>query len=137
MRDLDALPVLALVEEEAAAADALAHSARGVLFRDAPTPRLASALRALAHGNIVLDESLTALLRPRGGMDAPTEPLTARETEVLQLLSLGLSNKEIAGRLGMSEHTAKFHVNGILSKLGAGSRTEAVVRAARTGLLIL
>ena len=137
MHDLDAIPVLALVDEESSAAEALAQSARGVLFRDAPAPRLASALRAIVHGNIVLDESLTSLLRPRSTAGAPAEPLTAREAEVLQLMSLGLSNKEIAGRLGMSEHTAKFHVNGILSKLGAGSRTEAVVRAARTGLLIL
>jgi DNA-binding NarL/FixJ family response regulator len=60
------------------------------------------------------------------------EELTAREREVLALLSRGLSNKQIAGELDISEHTAKFHVNAILGKLGAASRTEAVVVAVRT-----
>jgi DNA-binding NarL/FixJ family response regulator len=65
------------------------------------------------------------------------EPLTSRELEVLQLLVEGVSNKGIAERLGISEHTAKFHVNSILGELGAQNRTEAVTRAARTGLIIL
>ena len=58
--------------------------------------------------------------------DPADEELTAREREVLQLVALGLPNKTIAGRLGISEHTVKFHVAAILAKLGAGSRTEAV-----------
>jgi DNA-binding NarL/FixJ family response regulator len=65
------------------------------------------------------------------------EVLTPREQEVLQLLAEGLPNKTIADRLYISEHTVKFHVNAILSKLGAQSRTEAVVRATRLGLLLL
>jgi two-component system nitrate/nitrite response regulator NarL len=68
-----------------------------------------------------------------GGPDA----LTAREREVLALLAEGLGNKAIAARLDISEHTAKFHVNAILSKLGAGSRAEAIVLAARRGLILL
>jgi DNA-binding NarL/FixJ family response regulator len=56
---------------------------------------------------------------------------------VLALLADGLTNKAIAARLGMSEHTAKFHVNAILGKLGASSRAEAIVRAARMGLIVL
>jgi DNA-binding NarL/FixJ family response regulator len=67
----------------------------------------------------------------------PAEGLTVRETEVLSLLAEGLSNKGIAARLGISEHTAKFHVNAILSKLGAESRAAAIVRAARLGLVAL
>ena len=63
--------------------------------------------------------------------------LTRRESEVLALMADGLSNKEIAQRLTISDHTAKFHVNGILGKLGAQSRTEAVVLAARRGYLTL
>jgi DNA-binding CsgD family transcriptional regulator len=62
-------------------------------------------------------------------------PLTRREREVLQLLAGGMTNKEIAARLGVTDHTIKFHVNGILGKLGAVTRTEAVVEAARRGLI--
>jgi DNA-binding NarL/FixJ family response regulator len=63
------------------------------------------------------------------------ESLTPRETEVLDLLSQGLSNKEIAARLRVSGHAVKFHVNSVLAKLGARSRTEAIARAARQGLV--
>jgi DNA-binding NarL/FixJ family response regulator len=69
--------------------------------------------------------------------EALLEPLTAREQEVLPLLAEGLSNKAIAAQLQISEHTAKFHVNAVLTKLGAQNRVEAVVRAARIGLLSL
>ena len=67
----------------------------------------------------------------------PAEPLTARELQVLRLLAEGLANKAIAQRLAISEHTVKFHVNAIMGKLGADSRTEAVVRASRLGLILL
>jgi DNA-binding NarL/FixJ family response regulator len=86
----------------------------------------------------VLDAALSAaLLAPRDRVPAPSEELTARELQVLQALAEGLPNKAIALRLGISEHTIKFHVNSILSKLGAQSRTDAVVRASRLGLIIL
>jgi NarL family two-component system response regulator YdfI len=65
------------------------------------------------------------------------EPLTARERDVLQMLSQGLGNKEIAARLKISEHTVKFHVASILGKLGASTRTEAVSVALRRGLILL
>jgi DNA-binding NarL/FixJ family response regulator len=67
---------------------------------------------------------------------ATVEHLTPREQEVLQLLAQGLSNKLIAGRLGISDHTVKFHLNAILGKLGAQSRTEAIAQAARLGLVL-
>ncbi len=71
-------------------------------------------------------------------LDSPTyEPLTWRELEVLSLIAEGLPNKGVAQRLGISEHTVKYHINAILGKLGAESRTEAVTRAARLGWLIL
>jgi DNA-binding NarL/FixJ family response regulator len=140
-------PVLALVADEDLAAEAHAAGARGLLFRDVGPGRLAAALRAVAEGLAVLDIALADLLLPPAddGEDPaepapggePTEPLTPREVEVLQLLSQGLSNKQIAARLGVSEHTAKFHVAAILGKLGAEGRTDAVVRAARAGLILL
>ncbi len=142
-------PVLALLADEELAADAYAAGARGFLFRDASPGRLAAALRALAQGLVVLDASLANLLSPASEdagdpADAPdtppvepAEPLTPREVEVLQLLAEGLSNKQIAARLAISEHTAKFHVAAILGKLGAETRTDAVVRAARAGLILL
>jgi DNA-binding CsgD family transcriptional regulator len=67
----------------------------------------------------------------------PVEPLTPRERQVLQMLASGLANKEIAAKLNISEHTAKFHVAAILGKLGAGTRTEAVTMAIRAGLVLL
>jgi DNA-binding NarL/FixJ family response regulator len=63
------------------------------------------------------------------------EELTARESEVLRLVSMGLGNKEVAGRLAISEHTVKFHISSILGKLHAGSRTEAVSLGIRRGLI--
>jgi two-component system, NarL family, nitrate/nitrite response regulator NarL len=142
----DGPPVLALAAEEGAAAEALAAGVRGLLFRDAEPTRIAAALQAVAAGLLVLDEGLAApLLRQpdaigaggAGDLDDPVEPLTPREVEVLQLLAQGLSNKLIGKRLGISEHTAKFHVNAILGKLGAQGRTDAVVKAARLGLVLL
>ena len=77
-------------------------------------------------------------------LDAPlqveeqlVEPLTEREAEVLQLLAQGLTNKQIAFTLSISEHTVKFHVSGIYAKLGATNRTEAVRLGVRQGLIIL
>jgi DNA-binding NarL/FixJ family response regulator len=131
--------VVVLVADEEIAAEALAAGARGILPREAGPGRIAAALRAVSRGLVVLDDEFAAaLLRPRGPVaSALVEPLTARELEVLQLLSEGLSNKEIGSRLGISESTAKFHVNAITGKLGANGRTDAVVRAARLGLFVL
>jgi two-component system, NarL family, nitrate/nitrite response regulator NarL len=133
------IPVLALLDAEGEAVEALAAGARGVLSRAADGERLALALQALSRGLMVFEEGLAAsLLRsPPPGLPDLVEPLTPRELEVLQLLSQGLSNRMIAQRLGISEHTAKFHVNAILGKLGARSRTEAIVQAARLGLVLL
>jgi len=93
----------------------------------------------VVSGLYVLDQTIApALLRltPVEPDDA-VEPLTPREQEVLGLLCLGLTNRAIAGRLAISEHTAKFHVNAVIAKLGVGSRTEAVVKAAHLGLVVL
>jgi DNA-binding NarL/FixJ family response regulator len=151
-RGLDALaelpvPALVLVGEEEDAAGALGAGARGALLRTSDPASLWAALVAVRAGLIVVDGAfapapLTASTSPSAGAagralsGSPTE-LTAREREVLALLSRGLSNKQIAQRLAISDHTAKFHVNGILGKLGAATRTEAVVIAARQGLVAL
>jgi DNA-binding NarL/FixJ family response regulator len=133
------LAVVALVHHDEDAAEALAAGARGALSRVADGPHIAAALAAVREALIVVDDALApAVLRPRPPRPAAlAEPLTPRESEVLQLLAQGLPNKAIAERLGISDHTAKFHVNAILGKLGAQTRTEAIVAAARLGLVLL
>jgi DNA-binding NarL/FixJ family response regulator len=134
---LPATPVVAVAADDAQAADAIRAGARAVLFRGARADALAAAAVAAAHGLAALDASLAAdwLRPPEAAVGA--EGLTAREREVLGLLAEGLANKAIAARLGISEHTAKFHVNAILAKLGAESRSAAIVKAARLGLVAL
>jgi DNA-binding NarL/FixJ family response regulator len=133
--DVD-VPALVLVCDGTGAAEALASGARGVLARTAAPRRMHAALHAVAEAEIVIDDVFAdELLRhPRAEVQM-IEPLTAREREVLRLLASGLTNKEIAQRLGVTDHTIKFHVNGILGKLGAATRTEAVVEAARRGII--
>lgn len=115
------------------------------LRRDATGGEIVEAIHAVGGGLVALDRRLAgSALGVAGVAPAPDdggteieEPLTPREIEVLQLLAQGLPNKTIARQLHISEHTAKFHVSAIMVKLGAASRTEAVTRAARRGLLVL
>jgi DNA-binding NarL/FixJ family response regulator len=132
-------PVVALVPDETYAVEAQMAGARGLLPRDSSAERLVAALTAAAWDLIVLDPSLAAPLLGTRDSSSPSlvEDLTPRELEVLGLLAEGLPNKAIGLRLGISEHTVKFHVNAVLGKLGAQSRTEAVVRATRLGLILL
>jgi DNA-binding NarL/FixJ family response regulator len=133
----DGVPLVALAATARDGAEAVRAGARSVLLRGAPGEVVAAALLSAARGTVVLDPALAAAwLRPPGPA-APGEGLTAREREVLALLAEGLGNKAIAARLGVSERTAKFHVNAILGKLGVESRSEAIVHAARTGLVTL
>jgi two-component system, NarL family, nitrate/nitrite response regulator NarL len=131
------VPVVVLVTDAGQARAALAAGARAVLTRHTEPVRLEAALRAVHQGLVVVDDIAGPLVRPRSSVLPTAETLTPRETEALQLLSEGLSNRQIAERLGIGERTAKFHVNSILAKLGALSRTEAVVLAARLGLVTL
>lgn len=129
------VPVLALVDSAERARELVRAGALGVLHRDSSAERLAAASVAVASGLTVLDpEALRALLEP-SRVDAGV--LSAREHQVLELVADGLSNKLIADRLGVSEHTVKFHVRSLLDKLGADTRADAVARAARRGLLSL
>jgi two-component system nitrate/nitrite response regulator NarL len=135
-------PFVFLLPDEAYAREAWTAGARGLLLRDVARARLAAGLAAAAQGLSVMDPAFLAALAPapiedEAGGPRLAEDLTARELEVLHLMAEGLPNKTIAYRLGISEHTVKFHVNAILGKLGAGSRTEAVVRATRLGLILL
>ena len=112
----------------------------GFVGTDVEAETLAAAVQALAAGLSVFDVSASAILRfapGSGGGDQSDVSLTPRELEVLEAIALGLPNKGIALRLGISEHTAKFHVGSILAELGAASRTEAVMIATRKGLLAL
>ncbi|MCB9763465.1 MAG: response regulator transcription factor [Alphaproteobacteria bacterium] len=128
--------VLALASAPAQARRALAAGAHGVLPRAVDPERIALALRAIASGMRLVDAAFAnALLPAPAPPRALPEPLTPREQEVLEALSRGLSNRGIARALGISEHTAKFHVNAILGKLDARTRTEAVVSGIRAGLL--
>ena len=130
------VPVLALVGDPARARELLRAGVQGVVQRDASSEMLTAASLAVANGLAALDrESLQVLLSPAVPPDSGV--LTARERQVLDLVADGYSNKLIAERLGMSEHTAKFHVRSLLDKLGADTRTEAVARAVRRGLLAL
>jgi len=132
------IPTLALVSDEESAWSALRGGALGALFRNTEGERLLAALHAVNAGLGVLEPSLVSgLLRARLGAPSETLGLTPRELEVLGLMAEGLSNKLIGERLKISDHTAKFHVTAILNKLGAETRTEAVVLAARRGLLML
>jgi len=133
------LPIVALVVTIEFAVSVLNAGALGVLPQDSESDTILAALNAVTQGLLVVDASLRpALLRDSdGGSDSPTEELTPRESEVLQLLAQGLANKAIAAQLGISQHTVKFHVNAIMTKFGAQSRTEAVIRATRAGLVIL
>ena len=132
-------PVVVLIHDSETAADAWAVGARGVLDRDASLPALTAAIRAAAEGLSVAGGGLRAGSSPESRVphNLPTEPLTAREREVLQLVAQGLANKAIAARLEITEATVKFHVNSLMRKLGAQSRTDAVVRASRLGLVVL
>ena len=131
------LPVV-LLSDERLTARLVGLGVRAVLPREAALEQIVAALYAAAAGLIAVPAE--AVPAEAGSSMIPTsesgvDNLTPRELEALEMLAEGLSNKQIAAHLNISEHTAKFHVNSILSKLSAGTRTEAVMRALRRGLL--
>lgn len=127
--------------EGAWVAQLLASGARSVLRRDCSGRQLAAAVQAVAAGLTALEpEMAQALLRSPLDtieLEPGEEELTPRETEVLRMMTAGLSNREIASALGISEHTVKFHITSIFGKLGTSSRTEAVTEGIRRGLVLL
>ncbi|HET7563900.1 MAG TPA: response regulator transcription factor [Gemmatimonadaceae bacterium] len=138
-----ALVILSDAPENGAMAELFRSGVRAVLPRDAGADEIFVAIEAAALGLAVLhDDDLVALLphRPvatRGLVSAPAQALTPREIEVLTMLAEGLGNKQIAARLGISEHTVKAHVAAIFGKLGVSTRTEAATLGARLGLIML
>jgi two-component system nitrate/nitrite response regulator NarL len=131
-------PIVALLGDPVIAGQAWAAGARALLHRDVTPARLGAAVHAAVEGATVLDDAFAEALLRRPDLAQPLrEPLTPREGDVLRLLAEGHPNKAIASELGVTENTIKFHVNAIFGKLGVQSRTEAVTRAARAGLIPL
>jgi DNA-binding NarL/FixJ family response regulator len=125
--------------------DALCAGASGFLLKDVTAERLFDAVRVIAAGEALLAPAVTRRLisefarirpRPDGAPAAPLSTLTPRETQVLRLVAEGLSNPEIAARLVVTEETVKTHVSRMLSKLGLRDRTQAVVTAYESGLVV-
>ena len=137
--------LLADVADPRTVVRALRAGVRGVLPREAGVDEIVAAVEAVSAGLLALPADLAIELlgaaapEPAGAAAASTAGavLTPREREVLALLAQGLANKAIAPRLHISEHTVKAHVASIFEKLGAGTRAEAVVTAARLGILML
>jgi DNA-binding NarL/FixJ family response regulator len=128
-----ALPVLWL-GGDARPSRAHMRGPAGWIATDADDARLAAAVRALAAGLYVMDDAGSSeLSAPAAASGLPNDPLTPRELEVFELLAKGLANRDIALALGISSHTAKFHVAQILEKTGAATRTEAVRQGLRLG----
>jgi len=114
---------------------ALGAGATGYLLKDASSDELAAAVRAVAAGTAVFARSVAERMLDRS--QHPDESLTPRETEVLDLLAGGWTNRAIAGRLHMSESTVKTHLVRVFVKLGVDSRAAAVAEAARRGVIAL
>ncbi len=136
--------VLTTFDEDAAIFDGLRAGAIGYLLKDAPTDKLYEAIRAAARGETVLQPSVAARVvaqftrlsdQAPAWAQALTEPLSARELEILRLLANGSTNREIAAQLVLAEGTVKNHVTSILGKLGVTDRTAAAMRAKELGLL--
>ena len=130
-------PVIALVTNSEQARRVRAAGATAVLPRGVDAPALGAALAAILEGLTVSDPTLEPPSGEPLDLDDMGESLTPRELEVLRLIAEGLSNKAIAARLGIRESTVKDHVNSLLDKLGAQSRTEAVTLALRRGLIAI
>lgn len=135
-----ALPLLWLGEgfSDTAASDGRPQRALAQLPADTDEARLQATVAALALGLSVYDSAGAAPRRPSAAEEAADElsdPLTPRELEVFELMAKGLGNRDIANALGISSHTAKFHVAQILEKTGSATRTEAVRQGLRLGIV--
>jgi two-component system, NarL family, response regulator YdfI len=136
-----AIVLLSDVHDARSVARLLRIGVRAILSRESDPDNVLSAINAVYDGLVLLNtataESLAAVYgdQPLEDEDVVSEEITSRETEVLRMLAEGLANKEIGARLGISEHTVKFHISSILDKLGASTRTEAVTLGIRRGLI--
>lgn len=124
-------------EADVVVGESAREGAQGSLSQDVTPAQIVAAVHATAAGLRIAPADEVPMFLPRPPVEQVIDPLTPREMDVLEMLAEGLSNKLIAHRLSISEHTAKFHVNSILAKLNAGTRTEAVTRGVRLGLIKL
>ncbi|MGA8557387.1 MAG: response regulator transcription factor [Candidatus Acidiferrales bacterium] len=136
------VPLILLVRDPTAVSvGTFRHGVRAVLPSNLTGPQIAAAIETVAAGLGVFDPGAIEQFPPLRAANEPPErlpeALTPREIEVLRAMAEGLANKEIAARLGISENTIKFHVASIMGKLGAGSRTEAVMLGIRHGIVLL
>jgi two-component system, NarL family, response regulator YdfI len=136
-----AIVLLTAVSDARSISRLLRNRFRAILSRDSDPDDIISAILAAHDGLVLLSapaaESLAAVYDDRA-LEVETglsEEITSRETDVLRMVAEGLVNKDIATRLGISEHTVKFHISSILDKLGASTRTEAVALGIRRGLI--
>ncbi|TLY83636.1 MAG: response regulator transcription factor [Gammaproteobacteria bacterium] len=132
--------ILTTFDDSDVVLDGIRAGARGFLLKDVSYQQLLAAIRAVAGGATVFQPAITErLLRagtaPHVDMEAPREPLTVREAEVVRLMAGGYSNREIAAALGTAEGTVKNHVSSILAKFGVRDRTRAVLKALESGVL--
>jgi two-component system, NarL family, response regulator YdfI len=139
--------VVVLIDEPSVGwtARALQAGVRAILPRESSENEIVSAVLAVDRGLVLLDPEVTKELAsqtrtvtstPENTADS-LEELTPREIEVLRLMAEGFGNKQIAARLGISDHTVKFHISSILAKLSVSSRTEAVTQGIRMGLIVV
>ena len=136
-----AIVLLTEVSDARSISRLLRSGVRAILSRESEPDDVLSAIFAVHDGLVLLSlpaaESLAAVFGDQALQveDELSEEITSRETDVLRMLAEGLVNKDIAARLGISEHTVKFHISSILDKLGASTRTEAVTQGIRRGLI--
>lgn len=131
-------PLVVLLPEGSNVLRVWSAGARGLLQREAEISKIEAALGAVVDRLAVLEPTMANTLAPKlEGISFEGGSLTPRELDVLGLMADGLTNRAIAHQLGLSEFTVKSHVNAILRKLGAQSRTDAAMRAARLGLISL
>jgi DNA-binding NarL/FixJ family response regulator len=134
--------ILTTFDDDSLVVEGLRAGARGYLLKDVTLAELVQAIRVVATGGTVVEPVISQ--RVVRGVEAaepvfdhldPPDPLTAREIEILRLMTGGYSNREIARALKVAEGTVKNHVSSILSKLGVRDRTRAVLQAVRAGYL--
>jgi DNA-binding NarL/FixJ family response regulator len=135
-----AIVMLTVSEEEADLFRAIKAGAQGYLLKNLEAPQLRTMLEGVARGEPAITPATAAriideFLRAPGQAPVPTQKLTERELEVLQLVTAGQRNREIAAELGISENTVKFHLKNIVEKLHAQNRAELAARAVREGLV--
>ena len=131
-----AIIALTSFDDDTLAQQALEAGAIGYLFKDVEEDELMSAIRLASQGRgVVAPSAMQALVARRHDEDDYEVALTTREADTLALVAQGLTNPQIAERLSISVSTVNFHVHNVLDKLGAKTRTEAVVLAAREGLI--